>query len=105
MSQSEKSAASISNRANLSPDLIDTDITPGSALDLDGDGRRDSKEMGLYQLMQLQHGDIKAQHSPGEVLAVPAQLPSNKLPAYPPIKNLSCNDACMPPQFDNEQWD
>lgn len=87
------------------PDLKDTNITPGSLLDLDGDCRRDSKEMSLHALWHLQHGDTMAngqvkQHEPNCVLALPKLLPSTHIPAVPKI--VPNTESCAPKQFEDD---
>lgn len=107
MKDASTKTQAVTINTNLSPDLKDTDITPGGMLDLDGDGRRDTKEMDLYQLGLLQHGDINSRRqSVGaniNILSLPEQLPSNKIPAFPPAKYFPGNEACTPPQFENDQ--
>lgn|GEM_PF-1872171 len=87
------------------PHLKDTNITPGSALDLDGDCRRDSKEMSLHALWHLQHGDTMAHGQvrhpePNCVLALPKVLPSTQIPAAPKI--MSNTELCTPRQFEDD---
>lgn len=70
---------------SLAPDLKDPEIRPGSILDLDADGRRDSKEMSLYQLCYLQQGyNLKNGQlippAPQSALNIAFYLPSTGLP-------------------------
>ena len=86
------------------PHLKDSNITPGSLLDLDGDCRRDSKEMSLHALWHLQHGDTIAngQVSHPEsncLLVLPKLLPSTRIPAVSKI--LSDTEICASRQFED----
>lgn len=92
---------------DLSPNLKDSNITPGSILDMDGDGRRDTKEMSLHELWHLQHGDVNArgvciQAQPPSQLAISNILPSGKIAPFSDIRPPQM-DTCKPQPFDDEQ--
>lgn len=89
------------------PDLKDPNITPGSILDLDADGRRDSKEMSLHALWHLQHGDTMAnghvtQPKQNCVLALPELLPSTNIPALPVAMPTPYKDPYTPAPYEDE---
>jgi hypothetical protein len=92
---SEKKAAVIQGD-NASPLLKDLNITPGSMLDLDADGRNDIKEMPLAQFEDLHDGDINAQkiHKPAlatlleQPLQAPTEQPSTQIEYFPQENSL-----------------
>ncbi|MFZ6733192.1 hypothetical protein ACO0LG_14795 [Undibacterium sp. Ji42W] len=90
------------------PDLKDPNITPGSILDMDADGRRDTKEMSLHALWHLRHGDALVngqvtQPTQNCVLALPELLPSTNIPAMPTPMPTTYKDTCAPTPFEDEE--
>ncbi|MFZ6639491.1 hypothetical protein ACO0LL_07080 [Undibacterium sp. TC4M20W] len=90
------------------PDLKDPNITPGSILDMDADGRRDTKEMSLHALWHLRHGDAMingqvAHPTQNCVLALPELLPSTNIPAMPAPVSTPCKDMCAPTPYEDEE--
>ncbi len=90
------------------PDLKDPNITPGSILDMDADGRRDTKEMSLHALWHLRHGDAMfngqvAQPAQNCVLALPELLPSTHIPAISTPLPTPYKDMSAPTPYEDEE--
>ncbi|MES2038832.1 MAG: hypothetical protein V4495_13450 [Pseudomonadota bacterium] len=111
-----KNSSQVNSATNLvrpgdtarAPDLKDPNITPGSILDLDADGRRDTKEMSLHALWHLQHGDTitngQVTHPEQNcVLVLPELLPSTNIPALPAAMTMPYKDPYTPAPYEDEE--